>query len=170
MMVHPQVGPGADVTMTPFGVFPPQLQPYAQPFDQNHDPYATLSLGQQHSRPYAPPNKVPQWTADNSTSDRNLPSNGLGLGSLVDAGLGAQIGGQTQLYWDNLIDGQSLRVHSGDWSLIVQESSLIHSIVPRATEIVISVISADHTQPSSEEQNLDNIVPTFDSHHHRYIQ
>jgi hypothetical protein len=106
MMVHPQVGPGADVTMTPFGVFPPQLQPYAQPFDQTHDPYATLSLGHQHQQ-YAPQNKAPQWAADNiHGEDRNVPSNGLGLGSLVDAGLGSQIGGQTQLYWDNLIDGE----------------------------------------------------------------
>jgi hypothetical protein len=106
MMVHPQVGPGADVTMTPFGVFPPQLQPYAQPFDPNHEPYATLSLGQQHQQ-YAPSNKVPQWAIDNANgNDRNVPTNGLGLASLVDAGLGAQIGGQTQLYWDNLIDGE----------------------------------------------------------------
>jgi hypothetical protein len=104
MMVHPQVGPGADVTMTPFGVFPPQLQPYAQPFDQTHDPYATLP--QQHQQ-YAPQNKAPQWAVDHiAGDDRNAPSNGLGLGSLVDAGLGAQIGGQTQLYWDNLIDGE----------------------------------------------------------------
>lgn len=105
MMVHPQVGPGADVTMTPFGVFPPQLQPYAQPFDQSQDPYATLPQGQQQQQ-YAPPNKVPQWAVDNPANDRNVPSSGLGLGSLVDAGLGSQIGGQTQLYWDNLIDGE----------------------------------------------------------------
>jgi len=90
--------------MTPFGVFPPQLQPYAQPFDQTHDPYSTLPLGHQHQQ-YASQNKAPHW-AVSTGDDRNAPSNGLGLGSLVDAGLGAQIGGQTQLYWDNLIDGE----------------------------------------------------------------
>jgi len=77
MMIHPQVGPGADATMTPFGVFPPQLQPYAQPFDQNQDPYMGLSAVQQQQQ-YAPTTKVPQWAVDNPNGiDRNVPSNGL---------------------------------------------------------------------------------------------
>lgn len=113
MMIHPQVGPGADATMTPFGVFPPQLQPYAQPFDQNQDPYMRLSAVQQQQQ-YAPTAKVPQWAVDNPNgNDRNVPSNGLALGSLADAGLGAQIHGQTQLYWDSLIDGESCSLMSG---------------------------------------------------------
>jgi hypothetical protein len=114
MMVHPQVGPGADVTMTPFGVFPPQLQPYAQPFDPSGGQgnlYGTMGHQQQH---FAPPvNKAPQWAVDNPAnpvgSGRNIPSGDqFGLGSLVDAGLGNQVGGQTQLYWENLIDGESM--------------------------------------------------------------
>jgi len=112
MMVHPQVGPGADVTMTPFGVFPPQLQPYAQPFDMagaQADPYNLMNNQQQQ---YVPPvNKAPHWAVDNPINpvgnDRNMSVTNQGLGALVDAGLGNQIGGQTQLYWENLIDGGS---------------------------------------------------------------
>lgn len=115
MMVHPQVGPGADVTMTPFGVFPPQLQPYAQPFDMagaQADPYNLMNNQQQQ---YVPPvNKAPHWAVDNPINpvgnDRNMSVTNQGLGSLVDAGLGNQIGGQTQLYWENLIDGGSWRL------------------------------------------------------------
>jgi hypothetical protein len=121
MMVHPQVGPGADTTMTPFGIFPPQLQPYAQPFANDisgnqQDAFSSFLMNQpqqqqqQQLQQLAPQstNKGPQWAVDDGVSDMQpqLFGSDPNFGALVDAGLGNQIAGQTQMYWNNIVDGE----------------------------------------------------------------
>jgi hypothetical protein len=113
-MVHPQVGPGADVTMTPFGVFPPQLQPYAQPFDLGtiqQNPYLALGVGGQEQYDAAG-NRGQSWAVDGNMDQARGSGEAQNHLGLNNGGLGNQTGGQTTLYWDTLIDGKSLGVES----------------------------------------------------------
>lgn len=95
LMAHPQVGPGADATMTPFGVVPSQLQPYAQPLNGDQ-PHSAVGDGRQSYDGTAE-----SWADTTSRGGANLPS--IPLGPFSDKG--QDIGGQTMLYWETLIDG-----------------------------------------------------------------
>jgi hypothetical protein len=100
-MAHPQVGPGADATMTPFGVLAPQLQAYVQPFDLGGE---GAHLAANMAGPYAAaPNSASPWVANNSSG----PAANY-LGPLTDIGLSNQAGDQTIQYWETLIDGECL--------------------------------------------------------------